>query len=732
MRESAIVSFSLAVMFSIMGPGIAQDESPADYTKKPLAKWIEALKNKENPKARIEARMALGPTGPYAKVAIPALIDALGDMDWPVGSDAAEALADYGPAIVPSLVKALKRTEAPVRAGVAEALGYVRPKATEAVPALIGAMKDLSPDVRAAAAFSLGNIGRVAYEAVPALSSALQDKNDRVREAAAGALVNMGPKSKPAVSALILALKDKEGGVRRSAAQALWRIGPDAKAAVPALIEALRNKKDADSRWTFAQALGGIGAQAKEGVPALIEAMQDRDDFLRGWAISALGEIGPGAKQAVPALMTAVKDKGNGSAIWALGKIGPDAKAAVPLLIKALAPREPNNLQFTAAEALGGIGPEAKAAIPALTAIAQNLNEDKQARKAAAEAVVKIDPELAAKLDIEAACLNVRLGKVPTIKLGPRAPLTEEQKNHIKALIRKLAEVDSPDFGMSATLTGHDFAPLPDRAHADSLVLTDHKIKSSDALRRLVEKGPDALPFLLEALEDKTPTKLKVDPKFGMMGFGEELHGNPLNPLEKRALSKPRPRDDEDDEGLLNSYTVRVGDVSFVAIGQIVGRPYQAVRYIPSAIIAINSPVQSKHLREQLRTIWSNKDSAKKLFDSLLLDYATEGKFNGKSLDGWYEGSNLQIEAAMRLLYYFPNEAAPLIAARLRSFDVRDPGEDGWMNREVKNGVRTVDFIKAVSWSSAPAIQKALDEIAKRTNEEDIKEALDHRGNKRP
>jgi len=42
--------------------------------------------------------------------------------------------------------------------------------------------------------------------------------------------------------------------------------------------------------------------------------------------------------------------------------------------------------------------------------------------------------------------LNVRLGQVPTIKPGPRAPLTEEQKKEIKGLIQKLSEIENADF----------------------------------------------------------------------------------------------------------------------------------------------------------------------------------------------------------------------------------------------------------------------------------------------
>jgi HEAT repeat protein len=758
MRKSCWAFQSFAFVLVMAGRGIAQETELADRS---LAGWIEALKDGENPKLRIEARRALGPEGPFTKVAVPALIEALKDLEQPVGSEALETLADHGPPVVPILLRALKRPEPGVRAGVVKTLGYVRPKAREAVPALIDAMTDSAPKVRVAACSSIDNIGQLAYEAVPSLIVALQDHDDSVRDAAALALRGIGRRAKPAVPtlivalkdkdanvrqsaawalekigrdakavvpALIAALKDKDGNVRQSAAQALGKIGPDAKAAVPALIEAIRDKNDNAERWKFAQALGGIGPAAKEAVPALVEALQGHDDDLHLWAGVALGEIGPNARAAVPALIKVAGDKRNperDSAIAALGKIGPDAKAAIPTLIEALATRKPYDVSYQAAIALGRIGPDANSAIPALTAIVRDQFADSQCREAAAMAVIKIDPELAARQGMETAHLSIRLGKVPSIQRGVRSVVTEEQEKQIKALIAKLAEIEDPDFGMSPTFTGHAFAPLPDQDHWQMGRVTDHQIKSSHALRRLVEIGPDALPFLLEALEDKTPTKLKIAHQFGFMALGNELDGNPLNPVEKRILSKPWTSEEDEEDGVAGSYTVKVGDVCFVAIGQIVGRPYRAVRYQPTAMIVINSPVESKELCRRVRALWSSKDPAQKLFDSLLLDYTTEGIFNGDSLDGWSRGSDFQIQAVLRWLYYFPKETAPVIAGRLRSFDVRDAGPlDGWMKREVKNGVRLIDFIKAVSWCKAPAIQEALADIAKRTDDPEIKKAV--------
>jgi hypothetical protein len=556
----------------------------------------------------------------------------------------------------------------------------------------------------------------------------------------------MGRTSPTLVPDLVAALKDKDPQVRAGAARALRGIGPAAKTAVPALMGSLRKEKDEESKLEMISALGKMGAAAKEAVPVLMDLLREREETVREVAITALGEIGPEASAAVPALIKIAEGEEpeeQEAAVAALGKIGPAAKAAVEVLVKAFRTASPE----AAAEALAGIGREARAAIPELRAIVRNAEAPPDVREAAAQTIMKLDPELGAREGIETAWLPVRLGKVPRVTLQPGKPLSPEKQKEIRGLIAQLAEVKDPDFGLSGTLSGHGFAPLPHQGHWEMGLLTDHRLQSSAALARLVALGPDALPFLLEALDNATPTKLKINCRGALAVLhGMGVGGNPLNRREWRALSAP-PSPKEEDEDVEEDdpdpwkamdilkdfgkkpasghYTVKVGDVCFVAIGQIVGRHYQAVRYQPTAIIVINSPVENRDMRERVRAVWSGKDPAKRLLDSLLVDYATEGLFNGSSLDGWDEGSERQIEAALRLLYYFPREAAPLVAARLRSLDVRSPeGQDGHMLREVKNGVRTADFIKAVAWCKAPAIREALAELARRTDDPEIKEVL--------
>ncbi|MGB8371126.1 MAG: hypothetical protein ACLPYZ_18340 [Limisphaerales bacterium] len=293
----------------------------------------------------------------------------------------------------------------------------------------------------------------------------------------------------------------------------------------------------------------------------------------------------------------------------------------------------------------------------------------------------------------------------------------------IKQHITNLRKIAQPDFGLSSTMIGNVFAPVASSTHFDGGILTDHRIKTSDDVRALVAFGPKALPFLLAALDDKTSTILtigKANSIFTVMYFSNELDSNPANSIEQKAVASLPKRDWKGET--LDSYTVKVGDICFAIVGQIVGRNYLAVRYQPTAIVIINSPVHDSELAKQVRAIWSSTNAAQGLLDSLLFDYSTEGVFNGESLDGWGVASGLQTKAAMRLLYYFPHESAGMIAERLARLDVNDTGKNitNYMMLAVSNGVSAEDFIKGVSWSEAPAVRREVLDIFKRTTDTDL------------
>jgi hypothetical protein len=206
------------------------------------------------------------------------------------------------------------------------------------------------------------------------------------------------------------------------------------------------------------------------------------------------------------------------------------------------------------------------------------------------------------------------------------------------------------------------------------------------------------------------------------MWHAAELRVNPVNPAEKATRRKRvggPPEKEGIGERLVKSYTVKVGDVCFVVIGQIVGRGYQAVRYQPTACIVLNSPAHDPKLCAEVRAIWKSKDPREQLFDSLRTDYATEGVFNGTSLDGWSRGSDLQCGAALRLLYYFPKEAASLVADRLDKLDVGKDREDSWISRYIANRVRPNSFVESVAWSKDAAVRASLVALFKRADDVD-------------
>jgi hypothetical protein len=287
--------------------------------------------------------------------------------------------------------------------------------------------------------------------------------------------------------------------------------------------------------------------------------------------------------------------------------------------------------------------------------------------------------------------------------LGPTRA-TDEEAKEIRKLINDLVDLDTPDYGLSATLSGGAFAPIPSSGAFGSGILTDHGLKTNHAFKRLVEFGPKALPFLLESLDDPMATKLEVD-RATLMGaawLGHEIRGNPVNRAEAVALKEANTKqeDEIDDE-----YTVRVGDVCFVAIGQITNRSYSAVRYQPTGCLVINSPVKDKKLASEVRKIWGRTPDSQKFLDSLLIDFYSRGE----------RSTGFQAGAAMRLAYYFPKESMALIVERLNGLDVTATDSSQMKNG---NGVWSSFLIKSMLWSSDPRISAAILDIFKRTTSE--------------
>jgi HEAT repeat protein len=338
-----------------------------------VAYRIKALKSKDVAARRLAASY-LEEHAPVAEAAIPALALALDDPDAMVAKSAGDALAKTGRATIPVLITALRHKNPQVRLRAAFCLWYYRGEGKEAQSALIETLKrDESPDVRWRAALALGFKGPGARDAVPHLLEALKDKSkgkesDRVCEGAISALEEIGPDAEAAVPTLLGLLAGKDRELRSHAAGALGRIAPTNPAVVRPLIKALNDKEDCALRVGAASSLGLIGLGARDAIPDLIEALkaegiQDLDTSENLTRLAA----------------------------WALGQMGEAAKAAVPALTRIFQKKTENTaLLTTVAESLGMIGAPAKSAIPVLSAAAENEREDYRLRKAASEAVKRI------------------------------------------------------------------------------------------------------------------------------------------------------------------------------------------------------------------------------------------------------------------------------------------------------------------------------------------------------
>ena len=282
-----------------------------------------------------------------------------------IGSDAKDAASS-----LVNLVRNEKNTE--LRSLAAEALGRIGPEAKIAVPALREAMAGLNPFAKVAAALALWRINSGDEEALQELVRLLGDHDSNVRHYAAMALKEIGPQARTAVAALMDCLSDDNDDLTQGgAAAALGAIGPEAKEAVPALIK-LTQKKDSWVPSSAVAALGGIGPEAKDAVPVLLELLEKYPvGVIRVNVFDALGGIGVVSEKVITALTKALVDPApdiRASAARALGKLGMGDEKILSALSSLLGDSE-EQVRQAAAEALARLGD----GLAAIAVLAQNL-----------------------------------------------------------------------------------------------------------------------------------------------------------------------------------------------------------------------------------------------------------------------------------------------------------------------------------------------------------------------
>ncbi len=310
----------------------------------------------------------------------------------------------------------------------------------------------------------------------------------------------------------------------------------------------------------------------------------------------------------------------------------------------------------------------------------------------------------------------VPAGAPPLPKLVDSKPYraTELESADIAKCVEQLTAVEHPDIGFAPLMNGGGFLPVPDlRSFQGGILMRDHGLSTAPALERLVSLGPKAIPALLAALSDATPTKMRFDREensilsgMGLAWYGHEI---PTSATSKRELAARAEFptvfaevDSSDHETQLTAHRFTRADIAFVALGQIVNRPYAAMRYQPTACQVINSPVHDPLMAAALRRMWSSDDPARLLFESLVSDAFTDGD---REVD--------RQGALARLVYYFPEEFIPYVVQCLDAPMVSAASRVASQRPDLS----LAEWCKSVAWSSDPRLLAALGRVVERMDD---------------
>jgi tetratricopeptide (TPR) repeat protein len=240
------------------------------------------------------------------------------------------------------------------------------------------------------------------------------------------------------------------------------------------------------------------------------------------------------------------------------------------------------------------------------------------------------------------------------------------------ALIDELANLDRPAPGIAALMWFMVEDKPPKLGGGVRMIAPP---ETPPAMREIVRRGVTALPALIEHLNDGRPTKLV---------FREDTPGFSIKyKLLAREYDPRKPLSDKDaarksllDKNYISSdYTVKIADVCYVLIGQIVNRNLVAVRkqhtvrheagrYSSSSILVVNSPIEEPTLIAQVKSDWDGLD-ARSHEESLVSDLKAQG--NRPRVDG----------ALRRLRYYCPVRYAALDGEDLlkrQEFEAKEAG----------------------------------------------------------
>ena len=174
--------------------------------------------------------------------------------------------------------------------------------------------------------------------------------------------------------------------------------------------------------------------------------------------------------------------------------------------------------------------------------------------------------------------------------------------------------------------------------------------QTSDSLTMIVERGAEAIPVLMAHMDDKRPTKLKPISGMMWMGWNDEYD---YNRRTRKIAPEGVNRKTDGEENPPAEHQITVGDLCFVALGQIVNRSFNATRYQASGGLIVNSPTYSKALLDNIKTDYVGMTKEKHR-DLLIEDFKQPDRDSRRN------------GAAMRLGHYYPETLDPLVITQLK------------------------------------------------------------------
>lgn len=332
--------------------------------------------------------------------------------------------------------------------------------------------------------------------------------------AAIDTLGSQGEKAAAAVDPLVTLLKDSSPEVAAHAAHALGQIGVASDATLEGLV-GLTGSSDPTVRQQAVAALFKLHPGHEKLQPIFVKMLDDADPAVRLRVMNALTDVG---KPIVPRLIPALKN--DQAAKWVcliLRNLGPDAAEAAP----ALANIVKNKQSTVRAEALLALAAMPEAAASSADAIASCLDDPKLQVPAtyALGRIGNMSPETEAKIKSNVDSEDPMLSAMSAWALAFAHPKdTALKKDAIDHLAKGISSKNPLIRAMSAQgLVSLQAKPETlKQALQDPLNNADEPTVSS-ALNLLSRMGPDAIPFLIQAL-DKPGVRLEAVIILGDLG----------------------------------------------------------------------------------------------------------------------------------------------------------------------------------------------------------------------